>query len=193
MKIAVIGSSVAWGAWDLEYHGWVNRLQLQSQDHIWINLSVSGDTLENAQSRILSELAYRHVDGVILALGSNDCVFREGVERRKIEEFQTDICTTLQSLNLTYKYVAVLGIQNIDETKVGMKSSKKSKRTNERVNMFNDILASASKQYNVLFISLKGILQNEDLPDGLHPNALGHQKIADQVNTVLGDYIDDNK
>ena len=77
--ICVFGDSTAWGAWDKEKGGWVNRLWLycaekandENLTEIY-NLSISGGTTETILARFENEARVRHADALIFQTGAND-------------------------------------------------------------------------------------------------------------------------
>ena len=78
-SICIFGDSTAWGAWDMEKGGWVNRLWLyvgkrdDNKNYVEIyNQSVSGGTTETILARFESEAKIREVDALIFQSGAND-------------------------------------------------------------------------------------------------------------------------
>jgi lysophospholipase L1-like esterase len=76
--ICVFGDSTAWGAWDLEKGGWVNRLWFHlaknNDEHYCelYNLSISGGTTYTILDRFESEAKIRNADALIFQSGGND-------------------------------------------------------------------------------------------------------------------------
>ena len=71
-NILVFGDSTAWGAWDLEQSGWVNRLWLffarhrdEHEDMEVYNLSISGGTTTDVVRRFKAEAGEREPDVII--------------------------------------------------------------------------------------------------------------------------------
>src|SRR3989338_9313414 len=70
-SICVFGDSTAWGAWDLEKGGWVNRLwfhvaKRKDDDYVEVyNCSVSGATTDTILERFESEAKIRSADALI--------------------------------------------------------------------------------------------------------------------------------
>ena len=42
-------------------------------------------------------------------------------------------------------------------------------------------------EHQVLFLDVFGLLENEDLDDGLHPNVRGHEKLFQRIKDFLLD------
>ena len=85
-SICVFGDSTAWGAWDLEKGGWVNRLwfhvaKRSGDTYVEIyNQSISGGTTETILSRFESEAKIRSADAIIFQTGGNGTVMKRGQE-----------------------------------------------------------------------------------------------------------------
>jgi lysophospholipase L1-like esterase len=54
-----------------------------------------------------------------------------------------------------------------------------------RLQEFDRIIQKVAEENNCNFISMQGLLGKEDLADGLHPNAQGHEKIFQRVKEYL--------
>ena len=79
--LCVFGDSTAYGAWDLEKGGWVNRLWLflaKNKDDDLYNLSISGGTTETILARFENEAKVRQADAII---------FQNHLERRRQQRF----------------------------------------------------------------------------------------------------------
>ncbi|OGG64422.1 hypothetical protein A3C94_02475 [Candidatus Kaiserbacteria bacterium RIFCSPHIGHO2_02_FULL_55_17] len=81
-SICVFGDSTAWGAWDMEKGGWVNRLWFQvakreEEEYVEIyNQSVSGGTTRTVLERFENEARARGADALIFQTGGNDASYR---------------------------------------------------------------------------------------------------------------------
>jgi lysophospholipase L1-like esterase len=56
---------------------------------------------------------------------------------------------------------------------------------NKNVECYNSVLKEVSKNNKCFFVDLSGLFDNEDMEDGLHPNASGHKKIFERVKCYL--------
>lgn len=56
--------------------------------------------------------------------------------------------------------------------------------SNENLKKYIGIMKDVCQRNNVLFLDIEE-LANEDFDDGLHPNAIGHEKIFIQVRDFL--------
>ena len=72
MSICVFGDSTAWGAWDEEKGGWVNRLRLSLESKNYepqvYNLAIDGDTSEGVRERFEAEATLREARIVIIPI-----------------------------------------------------------------------------------------------------------------------------
>ena len=88
-SICIFGDSTAWGAWDKEKGGWVNRLWLYAGEKTdgeceIYNLSISGGTTETILERLESEAKIRKVDAIIFQSGCNDSYLKGKDGRNQI-------------------------------------------------------------------------------------------------------------
>ncbi len=80
-SICVFGDSTAWGAWDLEKGGWVNRLwfyvaKRTGKEYVEIyNQSISGGTTNTILARFEAEAKIRNADALIFQTGGNDASY----------------------------------------------------------------------------------------------------------------------
>ena len=80
-SICIFGDSTAWGAWDLEKGGWVNRLWLYvakrgGDNYVEIyNWSICGGTTNTILERFENEARIRNADAIIFQTGGNDAAY----------------------------------------------------------------------------------------------------------------------
>lgn len=81
-SICIFGDSTAWGAWDLEKGGWVNRLWFHvakrtEDEYVEVyNQSISGGTTETILKRFESEAKIRNADALLFQTGGNDASYQ---------------------------------------------------------------------------------------------------------------------
>ena len=98
-SICVFGDSTAWGAWDMEKGGWVNRLwfhvaKREGDDYLNLyNLSIDGGTTETILARFESEAKVRNADALIFQTGGNDASYehKDGNNVVSPEKFRINI------------------------------------------------------------------------------------------------------
>lgn len=191
-SICIFGDSTAWGAWDMEKGGWVNRLWLfvgnrdENYKEIY-NQSISGGTSRTILARFESEAKSRHADAIIFQTGGNDSAYKLSSNKNlvSIEEFRTNIDEILVKAKNITENVMFIGGKNCDESKTMPVSWIDICYTNENTKRYNQVIREVCEKHKVIFIDNFGLLDNEDFEDGLHPNANGHQKLFERVKDIL--------
>lgn len=189
--ICVFGDSTAWGAWDLEKGGWVNRLWLhigkKNLDVELYNLSISGGTTETILDRFESETAIREGDILVFQTGGNDAAYEHAGGNHQIhpDQFRKNLEEIIRKAKRTTNEVVFIGFKNCDEIKTTPVSWCDFHYTNEAIEKYNKIMQAVCKENEVLFLDIFNILDTTDFTDGLHPNANGHEKIFIKVRDFL--------
>lgn len=193
--ICVFGVSTTWGAYDLEKGGWVNRLRLyfDSKGHNEAevyNLGVTGETTKDVLQRFDEEAEAREANIIIFAIGANDQIWDTSKNAFwvDIEEFQENMKKLIQRARKYTQAIVLVGIQNVDEARTApIAWDQNLHYKNENIQKYNEALEQISKEESLSYIPLFGLLNNEDLEDGLHANAAGHQKIFEKVKGFLAE------
>lgn len=181
--ICIFGDSTAWGAWDMEKGGWVNRLWLDCAQHRQeidvYNLSISGGTTETILARLEAESKIRETDVVVFQTGGNDAAYDKDTKALLVspENFEINLRKIIQKAKSFTNRIAFIGLKNCDESKTVPVSWCNLCYTNELMKKYNDVMKNVCEKNGVRFIDIFGLLNNSDFEDGLHPNASGHQKI----------------
>jgi lysophospholipase L1-like esterase len=189
--ICVFGDSTAWGAWDKEKGGWVNRLWLyfaeKDPDAELYNMSISGGTTRTILARFEQEAKTREADMLIFQSGGNDAYCRGVNGKCQIpeEEFRKNVESIIEKGHKIVKHIVFVGFNNVDESRTVPVSWRGIYYTNENIKRYSEIMKEVCRASNVPFLEIFGLLDNEDLEDGLHPNAHGHQKIFKAVKDFL--------
>ncbi len=167
--IVAYGDSLVQGLGSTEDSDFVSLLSRKIKRNI-INLGISGNTTAQGLERI-DEVVSNNPGTVIVLLGGNDYL-------RKIPQEETfsnlrKIITTLQSKGIM---VVLLGV-----------------RGGLLVDKFNSDFKSLADETGVIFIPnvLDGLIGDSRYmsSDGIHPNDLGYQKIAEKVYDGMYKYI----
>ena len=188
--ICVFGDSTAWGAWDIEKGGWVNRLWLffaeKKEDTIY-NLSVDGGTTETILNRFESEAKIRRADVLIFQSGGNDAAYEHEENNFLIplDKFKENIEEIIQRAKKITDKILFVGFKNVDENRTKPVSWQDIYYTNENIKNYKNVMKDICERHNVPFLDIFGLLANDDLEDGLHPNAKGHKKIFEIVKEYL--------
>jgi len=180
-SICIFGDSTAWGAWDMDKGGWVNRLWLhvgnRDEDYVEIyNTSISGGTTETILNRFENEAKARSADALVFQTGINDSSYylESGELMVTAEKFRNNI----------QEMIIFMDLKNCDESKTVPVPWIDICYTNENIQKYTKIMEDVCKENGVLFMDIKP-LNNDDFDDGLHPNTEGHRKIFEQVKDFL--------
>lgn len=204
-KFTCLGDSITQGFWDEEGLGWVARLrQKVAKDapcQYWFgNSGISGDTIRDAWHN-LQKLMHQAPQNIIIKIGVNDtCIYEgaDGVEHQRILAHERmsvwDIMTDFllkQDVNLLV--VGPLPVEK-DITYINPKPCdagvlKGRRFENALIKDYNDAQQALCQAKDILFLRLyehwDKIKDQGFYFDGLHPNAKGHQLLADQIYARL--------
>ncbi len=194
-EICIIGCSVVWGKHDPQAGGWANRLRSffdyfdigKEERALVYPLGIPGDTTDFALERIKEEFEAREASIIIFSLGQNDCSVNKKnefkVDSRKYRENLKKMILIARKFT---KKIIFIGLTKVDESKsTPIPWDEQTYYTNKNISKYNQILEEFCKQNNLTFISMQDVLEKEDLHDGLHPNAQGHEKIFRKVLPVV--------
>lgn len=191
-SICIFGDSTAWGAWDMEKGGWVNRLWqyvgIRDEDYVEIyNLSISGGTTETILKRFEAEAKIREADGLIFQSGGNDSYLKgkNGPNKIPIGQFEKNLEEIIKRAKVITKNIIFIGFKNVDESKTSPVSWKDIYYLNSEIEKYDDAMKAVCLKNGVMYLDIFGIIENKDFEDGLHPNAAGHEKIFQQVKNFL--------
>lgn len=191
--ICIFGDSTAWGAWDLDKGGWVNRLWLYcangDQETNIYNLSISGGTTETILERFESEARVRKADALVFQTGGNDAAYDKDTKEHLVspEKFEINIENIILKAKGLAKRIVFIGFKNCDESKTMPVSWRNLCYANKYIKEYNATIKRVCDKNGIKFVDIFGLLNNADFEDGLHPNANGHQKIFEAVKeSILG-------
>lgn len=189
-SICIFGDSIAWGAWDIEKGGWVNRLWFhvakRDKDYVEIyNQSISGGTTETILKRFENEAKIRGADAIIFQTGGNDASYgKPGNFMVPPERFRNNLEEIIKRAKKITDKIVFMDLKNCDESKTTPVPWIPIYYTNENIEKYSKIMEDVCNENSVSFLDV-GLLNNEDFDDGLHPNAEGHRKIYEKVKDFL--------
>lgn len=188
-SICVFGDSTSWGAWDTEKGGWVNRLWLKLCDHepyvTLFNLGIDGGTSKTILDRFENESKARNADALIFQTGGNDASTGvDGISKVSIEDFKNNLEQIISKAKAITNKILFIDLKNCDETKTMPVYWGDFFYKNSLLEEYSNAMHEICKKHDVLFLELPNLL-DEDFEDGLHPNAVGHQKIFEVVYKFL--------
>ncbi|MFA6197717.1 MAG: GDSL-type esterase/lipase family protein [Patescibacteria group bacterium] len=197
VKVLIFGDSIAWGAFDLEKGGWVERLKtyylatFETEEVGVYNLGISSnDTrglLFGLEKSISIFDAVEPEEYILLfAIGSNDARYigKRDQPYIPIGEFKNNLEKIVELAKSHATKIVFTGLTIVNEQLT------KPWRDdlfweNSDLKKYNDIIEELCQERGLSFIPLWDVLTEADLPDGLHPNAQGHIKIYQRVKDYL--------
>lgn len=192
MNILIFGDSITWGAYDPEQGGWATRLrnyfEAQDKDIDVYNLGISGDTTADLLERIEVEAKSREPNLIIFAIGINDAQFIHSTNglRVSLDEFQQNIAKLLSIAKKFTDKIVFVGLTIVDESKTTPCPGKPDESyTNENIKRLDKAIAKFCEASKLKFILMEGVVENDDLIDGLHPNTKGHIKIFNRMKSEV--------
>lgn len=194
-NIGMVGDSIAHGYYDEQDLGWFVRLgkiilSSHSGEYVFNNMSQSGDNIADAVNRANFEVLSRQFDLIIVNIGIND------LRRRKDSELQLDFSEgarimywnkLLDILGKTGATIVVTDLTPVIENRYTEQASLI--RYNTDVERYNEIIKHICQQRNIRFFERYGAWKNRGLEklykDATHPNAKGHQIMAEEMYDYL--------
>ena len=199
-NIIVFGDSIAWGAYDQEKGGWVERLRLRLAPHDIdvYNCGVSGNRTADLLKRLENEAKARSGREnviIMIAIGINDATFIRPLRKNEVskEDFEKNLTQIYRKALQITKSVIAMGLIKIDDSKTRPLSWDTGKELRDAdAQAYERIAQQVSGQAGIPFIAVRDLLKPSDLYDGLHPNSKGHNKIFKEVEGFLkkGKYLE---
>jgi lysophospholipase L1-like esterase len=204
-QILVFGPSTTYGAWDSE-GGWVQRLR-KWLDEIVIksnyeeyflvyNLGIDGDTTNGILKRFDQEAKIRmwpdEETVIIFQLGGNDSIIdnKTGKTKSTLEEYKENTIKLFEKAKKYTQNIVCLGDIPFDESKTNpIPWLPTHSYKNESLMKFQDATKQICKDLNISFIDIWEDFEKIDykklLPDGVHPNDEGHEKVYKLVKDII--------
>jgi lysophospholipase L1-like esterase len=160
------------------------------------NLGVAGDTSSDILKRVCFEVEARCTDEssnnvLIIAVGVNDSQYdiTTGVCRVPVEQTITNFTDILR---LTKKHISktvFVGLADVVDSRLDpVPWVPTHTYNNGMIKTYNNTIASFAKDNNTTFISLESVfgdVAEACLPDGIHPNEEGHERMYNRIQTEL--------
>jgi lysophospholipase L1-like esterase len=128
---------------------------------------------------------------VVISIGTNDDLFESDKQWVTPEEFEQNLENIIKIVSPLAEYVVLVGNVAVDEARTTPVFWGDFHYTNKELERSERIIEKVSKQHNLPYVPIfQPFLEELDkgkdlLADGLHPNAAGHQFIAERVLTEL--------
>ena len=196
--ICVWGDSITMWFRDLEKWWRVNRLQTYLWErflqwtgdyHAVYNLWIDGDTSAGVLQRFLAEANTRCPSIIMFALWANDCVyFDDGKNIVPLNEFKKNIIELIRLAKPMDVPIVFVWLIPCDEGRM-MPMSRASDLYQDMKNtlLYDATIGKICEQEKVLFIDMMDVLSWEELQDGSHPTAQGHEKMYIRIRDFLLD------
>ncbi|QQR78139.1 MAG: SGNH/GDSL hydrolase family protein [Candidatus Moraniibacteriota bacterium] len=187
MDIGIWGDSITYGEGDREGLGWVGRLRRSrlTTDYCVYNFGVCGDTTEDLLKRFVIEANSIQPDIVVFAIGINDSKIpaNETANKVTIEKYQKNIQELLKMARGYTDKIYIVGATKVNDQTIRDSGTR---FKNETIQTYNKYLKELSLSENLIFIDVFEILDtNNDLEDGLHPNARGYEKLYQILSKLV--------
>lgn len=201
-RIYCFGDSITRGENDHVGGGWADRLKaycigrhLKGAEEVSVfNLGIGGETTVGLSKRFLGEFKTRRSDEgkelVLFAYGANDAA--ELVQKLVVP--QDAFLRRLKSCTLAATGrgcgVTFLTITPVAKASDGIMNRRGKIRSNARIAQYNAGLRSLAQELGAGLIDVNAAFLKRDLetlfvPDGVHPNAAGHEVIFQTVRDAL--------
>ncbi len=161
------------------------------------NLGISGDTAEGILARFEQESLLRMFPGeeeitFIFAIGVNDSVFLIDENRRRysLEAFSSNIGNIIKLAKKYSNQILFLSLFPVNQEILDpIPWAPEKAYRNALIKEFNDEIVKLCISEKLELVDLWSSWTSEDsvklLPDGIHPDSLGHEKIYYEVQNKL--------
>lgn len=190
--ICLFGDSITWGVEDRVCGGWADRLKTWMYMHDRLadvyNLGISANTSSDVLARFEAEAQARRPDTVVFAIGINDSIWLVDESRSKtsLEQFEQNMHALIEQAHNIAERVICLGITRVDESKtMPVYWNDRIHMTNDLIRTYDQVIAQVCQTKQIEYLPLFDLLEDADLPDGLHPNAEGHEKMFERIKSLL--------
>jgi lysophospholipase L1-like esterase len=190
--ICIFGNSITWGASDVEAGGWVARLrnyfEKSNSDVEVYNCGVSGDNTDELLERFKKEAEAREPDIIIFAIGINDSQYINYRDNPRVDmdKFRANLAELVRQAREFTNKIIFIGLTKVDELKTAPIPWGKDKfYDKENILKYNSEIEKFCQENGLEFIDMFDLLEEDELPDGLHPGPEGHEKMFLQVKKFL--------
>ncbi len=203
MRVLVFGASITHGLWDTE-GGWVQQLRnhydsLQIQDFSIsqpdvFNLGISGDTTTDVLRRFKHETEARarkrQKVAIIFAIGTNNALKEGGKFWSTPEAYKVELESLISQARGFSQKVLFVGLTPCDESRTMPVSWGDFNYTNGRIWLMEQTMRAVCAGHDLPHVPIFETFQakakqQELLSDGLHPNNVGHELMANLIRPEL--------
>lgn len=191
-RIIIFGDSIAWGAFDTESGGWAHRLRQQyvaeyDDCEVYV-LGITGNTSSDVLKRFECESEARNPDVVLFAIGINDSAIVKDKSWVSLEEFMQNINRLITRSHEVGYEVGFIGLTRVnEELTTPVQWDNNYHYENGLIKRYDERLKQICEKEEVLYCDVSTVIQNEELFDGLHPNAKGHEKLFKVIEKFVSE------
>lgn len=193
--ICALGDSITNGYWDEEGLGWFGRLSTMLAKKYpykfgFNNLGMDGDTSFDVLYRLRGEALSRNPDILLIAIGVNDLIRWLAPDApfdlspgKRFEIWQN----ILKTAKAAAENILVMSILPIEESRMPCEGSfgRLLYSFNKDIDAYNTEISGWCKEFDIPFLDQSTVWKKlniqEHLYDAAHPNAKGHQMMANTV------------
>ncbi|MDP3771822.1 MAG: SGNH/GDSL hydrolase family protein [bacterium] len=195
-NICIFGDSIAYGAWDAS-GGWVDRLRSflhdrtlasRFQDYFFVyHLGIPGNTTRDILHRLTTEAMAREPHVIMFAVGINDARYRDpaGTPHVPYAVFIENMKKILTEAKRLARNIVVVGLTPVDDART-MPFEDDIFFAQKNIERYDAGLQKCAALAGVHYVPVWSVIDaKKDLEDGLHPNAVGHEKLFAVVQDFL--------
>ena len=194
----IVGDSITYGIGDMSGNGWSSMFKekIKGKDdtitctnlvHIVGFPGGTSDTIVNRIEEIIKLYCNDDMENVlILSIGINDSHVVYGSYKVELEKYNKNVHRIIEECKENNIKIIILGLTRLfAHEKLVWRPEKYF--TNSDVEKYDTELEGICRKCGVKYISLKEVLQENDIIDGLHPSSSGHKKIFKKVYDEICD------
>lgn len=192
MKLVCIGDSLTYGYGVRVKERWTNIVKEKLEIEV-TNKGICGDTTTGLLTRFYKDVVFEKATHVVIIGGTNDFLWQA-----PIEQVKANIAAILFH-SIHYNIVPILGIPipvDADAARENWNFIDSFAIINYLIIEYRQWIKKFSNHYNIKVIDLYSIfhrdikgIQSQYYIDGLHLNKLGHEKMAEEISTVMQEYL----
>jgi lysophospholipase L1-like esterase len=189
-RIAIFGDSIAAGVADPQNGGWAGDLRQHMKAHSpgsrVFNFGVSGDDSAGLLERIEPQCLASGPSTILIAIGINDTRYAEDASRVDSLRFSLNIEKLIALGVAVTRHLMFIGLTRVDEQRtLPISRDPLTHYENELIIAHDAVLQSICQSRSVACVPMFDVLAENDLADGLHPNATGHRKMFVRIRNYL--------
>ena len=192
-RICVFGSSIGHGHNDDVGGGWCDRLKIyyfanKSSDISVYNLSVSGAMSKDVLDRFDNEYNARQPKIVLITIGINDSAFDKNINgcRISLKDTKSNLEQLVAKTKEKGSRIMFIGLTSVNEDLVTpIPWASNVSYSNKNIKKYDNVIKEVAEINDVPYCYMFDLLQKDDLDDGLHPNAKGHEKMFERIKDFL--------